>query len=555
MLLRDLTLEVRDRDLQRLGQVTGRFLNLQARKRWCGVGEWTLTLPGDHAMVPHLMEKGSGIVLTGPVGSVFHPRTPTVEPYYQPVYGTILSGPTITPTRLRNRENPDGTFTFKGVTDEVLLQGALAFPSPEVEDPAAQTRANDTRTGSTEDLMREFVEANIVPGVAPAGRIRGLRDYMVLGGVGGGRGLVQAKSPRFQNLLELLQEMNAYDPALGFEVVQVDDLLEFRVVEAGDKRGVVRLDVENGTITSEEVATSGPVVTEAIVAGQGDGTARTIISRRTADATAAESDYGLVWETFIDQRNTNDPVELTQSGDEALAEGAGGTAVKMVPSDDSTMQFGLHWVTGDLLTTVVLGKETTARATEAVIMANQDGVMVGAAIGDVSGFTQQSAQAATVQSLDERVSNLERASAGPGSEWGWKAFPTSHTGAPGGAHANTWQRGSDSGGSIDAHTEPLGVLIKETGIYHVTSRQRQVDASTGYIAVGLNGDRYALDSTSRDGAFDHDHAKDADSFSHSSYFGVLNAGDLVTSGPAAGTGASFLYNQNYAGTLLVRRVS
>jgi microcystin-dependent protein len=409
MQLSDLTLEVRDRTLQRKGQITGSFMNFQARKRWCNVGEWTLTLPGDHSMVPYLLEKGSGIILTGPVGSIFHPRTASEEPYYETVYGPILSGPTWRPQRVRNRQNPDGTFTFTGHTDEIHLLGALAFPDPQGSaDPDAQTKANDTRSGKTETLMRQYLAYNIAYTHAPAGRIRGARQYLTLEGSDLTRGITQKKSPRFQPLLELLQELTLGDPNYGFEVVQVDDLLRFRVVAASDRRDTIRLDVENGTITSEEVQMQGPTVTDAIVGGQGEGTARTIVQRTTPEAEAAEAEWGLVWERFIDQRDTDDLLELQQSGDEALEDGRGGTSVKMLPSDDSTMQYGRDWVVGDLLTTVVLGVETVARSTEAVFIADPSAVMVGTAIGDVSGFTASDAAGSKVESLDERVARLER---------------------------------------------------------------------------------------------------------------------------------------------------
>lgn len=403
----DLTVEVRDRTLKRVGQVTPYHLDLKARTRWSAVGEWTLTLPGDHAMVEHLATPGSGIILLGPDGTADN---------------VVLSGPTRTPTRVRNRQNPDGTFTFSGVTDEILLAGARAFPDPSTADPQAssRSRSNDTRTGTTEDLMRAYVGYNIANGAlavggavswAPAGRLRGLRTRTRLQAVSGARGASQSKSPRFQNLLELLQEMVAYDPALGFRMVQVGSVIEFQVLDSRDRTKFVRFDVENGTITSEEVQTSGPVVTDAIVAGQGEGVERTIIQRRTPEAIAAEVEWGVPFEDFIDQRDTDDLLELQQSGDEALLEGRGGTAVKMVPSDDTTMEVGKDWRSGDLVTTVVASVETAARVTEVAYIASSAGVMAGAALGDVSGFTATDAESTTVQSLDQRVSNLERAGA------------------------------------------------------------------------------------------------------------------------------------------------
>lgn len=392
MLLDDVTLEVRDRTLTRVGQVTKPFLSMKATVRWCGVGEWELTLPGDHAMVDHLVADGSGVILLGPDGEST---------------GVIFSGPTTTPKRKRDAQNPDGTFTFTGVTDDVHLLDALAYPSPSVADPGVQTQANDTRTMNAESLLRAYVGANIAD-TSPAERRRGIRSKLWLEPVDQTRGMTITKSPRFQNLLELLREIVTLEPSIGFRVVQVDTALQFQVLDSRDKRAFVRFDVENGTLTSEEVQQSGPSLTYPIVAGQGEGTARTIIARTDAEAAAAEVAYGRVIESFIDQRDTDALVELQQSGDEALAEGRGGTSVKVIPADETTMQFGVDWRAGDQVTVVVNGVEAPTAVTETAILINADGVRAGAALGDVSSFTKGDALGAKVDALDVRVAQLER---------------------------------------------------------------------------------------------------------------------------------------------------
>lgn len=396
MLLDDLTLEVRDRTLKRVGQVTKPFLSMKATVRWCGVGEWELTLPGDHAMVDHLVADGSGVILLGPDGEST---------------GVIFSGPTTTPKRKRDAQNPDGTFTFTGVTDEVHLLDALAYPNPLIADAQAssQSRANDTRTGLAEALLRQYVAYNIAGTHAPAGRLRGIRPSIKLFGGDLGRGISITKSPRFQNLLELLREIVTLEPSIGFRMVQIDGLIQFQVLDSRDKRAFVRFDVENGTLTSEEVQQSGPGLTTAIVAGQGEGTERTIITRTNADATAAEASWGRVIEAFVDQRDTDAVVELQQSGDEKLAEAAGGTSVKVIPADESTMQFGVDWRAGDQVTVVVNGVEAPTAVTETALLINSDGVRAGAALGDVSTFTKGDTLGAKVDALDVRVAQLERA--------------------------------------------------------------------------------------------------------------------------------------------------
>jgi hypothetical protein len=387
--LDDLTLEVRDRTLQRVGQITAPFMQLRAHPRWCSVGEWKITLPGEHPLVPALIEPGSGIILSGPDG------TET---------GVILSGPTLAPARARGPQNPDGTFTFTGVSDDVHLLDAVAVGDPTSEYDE-QTAANDTRTGLTEALLRAYVDANIGAGAIASRRV-GFRTYVEVEPVDLGRGVSQTKSPRFQNLLELLRELVTYDSSVGFRLVQVGDALQFQVLDARERGDLIRFDIENGTLTSEEAMLAGPSLTRAIVAGRGEGVGRQIVVR--ANTSGEETSWGRVVERFIDQRNTEIVAELEQSGDEALAEGASGASVKLIPADDTTMRYGFDWRPGDFVTAVVAGVEEPNAVTEAVIVADADGVRVGAALGDVSAFKRQDALAQKVDAIDSRVGRLER---------------------------------------------------------------------------------------------------------------------------------------------------
>lgn len=538
MRLDDLTLEVRDRDLKRVGQITPSFLNLKGIPRWCSVGEWTVTLPGDHGMVPHLLTPGSGVILLGPDG------TDT---------GVIFSGPTSVPTRKRNAQNPDGTFTFVGMTDEIHLLDALAYPDTTSGDPEVQAKANDIRTAPTETLLREYVSANISDGAA-ASRRRGVLSRVTIGGVDRGRGITATKSPRFQNLLELLREIVLLDTSIGFRMVQVDDAIEFQVLDARDRSKFVRFDIENGTLTSEDSQQTGPSVTRAIVAGQGQGEARKIIARTTPEAQEAEALYGRVPEVWIDQRDTNDDVELQQSGDEALTAGAGGTSVKVVPADDTTMQFGVDWRPGDLVTVVVNGVEAPTSVTETVILANPDGVRAGAALGDVSNFDAGDTLGAKVDAIDSRVSRLERVADVRAQEWAAKGGPLAHVGTPAGPYANSWAKGVDSGGSIDAHSDPLRILISEDGVYEVVAMQRAVGAGA-YIGIGLNGSREAV-ADRPEGMWTHDHAGGATSFTNSRYLGPLLAGESITAGPPGGAGDTVQYSAgSFTGNIYVRRIS
>lgn len=412
----DILVEVRNRELERLGTITGKYLHIEAMLRFCNVGSWTLNLPGGHPMIDALSTDGSGIIVS--------------------LHGDpLFSGPTTKPKRKRDRQNPDGTFTFVGVTDEILLADALAYPDPTSSDPTSQSTSNDVRSGPIESLMHDFVDVNIGPNAAttPIDRRRGLREKITLG-LDEARGATVQKSPRFQNLLTLEQELSLLsDSTLGFRMVQSGAAIEFQTFAVRDRTDVVRLDIENGTITSEEVEKTGPTITYAIVAGQGEGTGRTIVPRTTAAATAAEAAWGRPIERFIDQRNTDVVSELEQSGDEALLEaGFTATAVKVIPSDSQTMLYVVDWREGDLITVVVNGQETESTVTAAALIVNSKTVAVGAAIGDVTGFDKEAALTQRVEDVEKKVDKIER-SEQPAPEWAdligvpLEFPPTAHT--------------------------------------------------------------------------------------------------------------------------------
>lgn len=383
----DVTVEVRDVNLNRKGIITTKFLDLKAKIEHNKPGSWTLTLPANHPRVADLEAEGSGIVVS--------------------LYGQEhFSGVTDMPVRKADRQNPDGTLTFSGVTDDILLADARAWPEPSNPNPGTQANTNDTRTGTAEDVMIAYVARNIGQ-LAPAAR-RGLLASKLSTGVSLGRGAIVTKSPRFQNLHELLGEIATY-ANLGYQVIQRAGTLHFEVLNVTDRSGTVRLDIQNGTLTSEEIAKSPPSLTRAIVAGQGEGTDRLIIQRTTAASAAAEAAWGRVIESFIDQRNSADLVELQQAGDEALLEGGfTATNVKVVPSDDQTMRYAIDWFAGDKVGVIVRGQETKATVTAAVLIVNASTCIVGAAIGDVTGFKASSALTKRVEDTEQRVEKIER---------------------------------------------------------------------------------------------------------------------------------------------------
>ncbi|QZN86606.1 siphovirus ReqiPepy6 Gp37-like family protein [Cellulomonas sp. C5510] len=396
MQVSDLLVEVRDRDLRRIAQISPQSLDLSFTVRDSAVGEWRLRLPAEHPAVAHLRVPGAGIVVSGPDG-------------------VLLSGPARTPTIEADLADPTGIATVEGVTDESLLWSRLAYPpsdgrTPERGEGAGSVRlgfsdAYAVRTGDAESVMLDFVSANLGAGAEHSRRVPAFEVA-----ASEHRGGPVTKSARFDVLGDLLREI-ASVASLRFRVVQVGDTLRFEVLDVVDRRATVRFDLVNGTLSAQKVATSPPALTRAIVAGPGEGSDRTIVEAWTAESTEAEDAFG-PWgrvERFLDQRGAEDDTELEQAGAQVLGEeGTISVAVRAVASDDLTMRFTTDWGVGDQVAVVVEGQETVSRVTAATVIADASGVTVGATIGDVEGFDPRSALDRRVEDTRARVSSLER---------------------------------------------------------------------------------------------------------------------------------------------------
>lgn len=382
----EITVEVRDINLRRRGKITTNYLDLQARRVDLGVGSWTLKLPREHPMSAVLEEPGSGIIIRVR-DQVF------------------LSGPMVKPASDATPTDPQGKFIFSGVDDNILLMDAQAWPQPSNPNVDTQTESHDVRTGDAETVLKGYVNANIGPG-APLAR-RGLLAQKLIIEPNENRGATVVRSARFPKLNELLAGIALY-AGLGYRIVQQGTNLVFQVYQVRDRTRFVRFSVANGSLSEESVEVSPPEITRAIVAGQGEMVDRQFIMRTTAEAQAAEQEWGRVIEEFIDQRQTDDPLELEQAGDERLIEaGFTATSVKAVPSE-VTMRYLEDWDLGDSVTVLIKGQEPSARVTEVALVANSTGCGIGAALGDVRGFTRTSSLEKRVEDTQRRLAALEK---------------------------------------------------------------------------------------------------------------------------------------------------
>lgn len=386
MRIEDLTVEVRNANLERVGQITASELpGFGAVLRFNNVGTWNLTLPANHYLAEELRAPGSGIIVTGP-------------------NGVLLSGPMRSVSVDKSSEDLVGTIYVEGTDDSVLLGERLAYPTPTTAAVNAQTQAYDKRTGIASTVMRAYVNANIGPSAPVERRIPELTL-----GTDPLAGSTVFGSARFDVLGQLLSDLASVD-GLGYDVLQQDTDLEFRVYVPEDKSAFVRMDIANDTLSQTKFSYSAPGATVAIVAGSGTEADRIFRQVTTTESVDAQTAWGRRIETFIDERSTEDTDELIQAGLETLAEeGRTLVSLEVTPSSDLTMEYGVDWNLGDKVTVVVDEDQLTAIVTSVAMRIDADGLFIGATVGNPEGVDYESRLNKRQVTTSKRLNGLERA--------------------------------------------------------------------------------------------------------------------------------------------------
>lgn len=396
MLISDLTVEVRNSTLARVGQILPADLRgLELALRYNKIGGWKVSLRGDHPLLETLRSPGSGLIVTGPTG-------------------VIISGPTASATYTKTSSDTTGTWEIIGTDDSIILGERLAYPVPSTDDLSLQTAAYDTRTGPAETVVKEYVAANMGASAPASRRITALTVDTDLG-----RGQTVKGNARFESLGALAESL-LVTSALGFDVIQNGSNLTFNIYEPVDRSATIRMDVDNLRLTSSTYSYTSPVATRVIVGGSGDGAARILLERSSTDSVAAETTWGRRIEVFSDSRSSSASVDLAQSGDEILTDkGKTIESISVKPSDDETMALGRDWGLGDKVTVVVGTLEVVKVVSEIAIAVTDDGIKIGATVGDPAVASASDPESVIISGMTDqeaRISNLERNEVGVGAQ-------------------------------------------------------------------------------------------------------------------------------------------
>jgi hypothetical protein len=363
------TLYVADRTGVRVAQID-LYTRLELIARYNAVSTWTLELPA------------TGNPAVDALTALDHPRI-----VVRVDNTTFRSGPV---TRIERNATADrDELVVTGVDDLVWLTRRLAHPQPGAAAPPYNTTAYDVRTGAASTVLAQYVDVNAGPGATPARRVEGLTVPPPAPA-----GPVVTLSARYDNLGDFVI---AAAEAAGLGVRIVDLALDVYVPAVRD----ALFAVEVGTLEGSTSVFDAPTANYVYVAGQGEGTARTIVE--TADATSV-ADWGRV-EAFGDRRDTNDAGELARAGREVLARGVTPATITFVPVDTAAQSFPAGWTVGDIVTVRVGDLITTDIVREvAVNLEGDKPVDVVPRMGAAGGLALFRAAA----QVDRRVRQLER---------------------------------------------------------------------------------------------------------------------------------------------------
>jgi hypothetical protein len=386
MRVQDLTFEVRDRSLNRLGVILAQDLvGATMVVRFNKTGTWALKLPYAHPMGELLRLPGHGLLVTGPNAEI------------------IMSGPTLTAKLEQTSNNTNGTWDIQGTSDDIILSERLAYPTPATADVTAQTTSNDVRAGSAETVIKSYLSDNIGATSPSARTVQYLAIEADLA-----RGDSVSGTARFNTLQELFYDL-AQVGGIGYRITQSDNTIQFKVYEPVDRSEIIRMDIQNRQLSKATYSYGTARVTRAIIGGQGEAENRVFIEATNEASLNAEIDWARRIEVFHDARQTQDNTGLVSAGAEILVDN-GKTIVEMsvTPTDDNKMNYGVDWFLGDTVTIVVNNIEATAVVTEVGIQVASDGVRIGATVGTPMGIDYESRVLDKTANLNQRVSNLER---------------------------------------------------------------------------------------------------------------------------------------------------
>ena len=240
----------------------------------------------------------------------------------------------------------DESLTISGIDDTALLGFRVTYPDPTKPAEQQSDAAYWKRSGLAGTLLDELIYRNIANGAISTRQFPFV--FMDRGSTSGGigKGSMVSINTRYKNVLEEARAL-ARAGGVTFWADQPDGttntFFRFRVPEdltswAWFSRG------DGGGLTGGTYTLNAPTVTNVLVAGQGQGTDRTI-----KEHWVPPGPWGLRIEQFQDRRDTDDPAELEQAGTDTIAEGAASASATVEVEEVPGLVYGVDYRLGDIV--------------------------------------------------------------------------------------------------------------------------------------------------------------------------------------------------------------
>jgi hypothetical protein len=311
------TIYVRDQNYRRQGQIDD-YREATLTPVYNDVGTWSITLDRRAAQAAKLTTPGWGITVMRRDASA-------------PVFAgpAAYSKSTVT--------EDEETLQVTGFTDDVWLRRRLVSPSPSESAPP-YSNASDDQTGTVSTVLRHYVDVNLGPNAIAPRRLNGLviaADPLL--------GSSVSASGRWDGLLEFMQNL-AVTGDVGFRIVQSGFALLFQIYRGTDRSGTVKFSRPLETLTGHEYEITAPTNNHAFIGGTGDGVTRVMQQLSDSDSIA---DWGRIEGPLTNSSDTANVTQMTQDGNDALAQGATQTTLSITPLEKAGVRYGIDYQLGD----------------------------------------------------------------------------------------------------------------------------------------------------------------------------------------------------------------
>ena len=208
---------------------------------------------------------------------------------------------------------------------------------------------------------------------------------------------------RFKPLLEEVQQLAKTGGTIFATTMDNDGTIRFVQSVPTDRSRYIRLSEDNDALGEWSMERTRPEVTKVLVAGQGEGDARTLIL-----VEGNQNEWGVNRLVFQDRRDTDELADLQQAGEDTLLDNAETATISLDLVDTPDMEFGKDYWLGDIVTVQLADGATIIDGVQQVELDyNAQGRTGKVTVGPTGEEHEPDALVKLVKDLRARIQALE----------------------------------------------------------------------------------------------------------------------------------------------------